>query len=76
MLRKVVVVSAVFLALSPLAASAQGQGSAADRRACTGPAKRFCRAVLSQGDMAVYSCLQQNAARIGAKCRRVIGVNY
>lgn len=73
MLRKAILLSTAVLVMSPLAAAAQG--TRADRAACTAPAKRYCKAVLSQGDMAVFSCLQQNAARIGAKCRRVIGMN-
>lgn len=58
----------------PANAFAQSQGTAQDRRACNGDAHRLCKKVLKDGDMAVYSCLQMNAARLKPACRkRVVG---
>ncbi|HVX99545.1 MAG TPA: hypothetical protein VHA55_07115 [Pseudorhodoplanes sp.] len=61
-------------ALLPAGAFAQSQGNAQDRKACTADARRFCRTVLKDGDMAVYSCLQMHAAKLRPACRqRVVG---
>lgn len=37
-------------------------------RACSPDARKFCRNVLNQGDMAVLSCFQQNRASISRAC--------
>jgi len=64
----------VLAVLAPAGAFAQSQATAQDRRACHGDAQRFCRKVIRDGDMAVYSCLQMNAAKLRPACRkRVVG---
>ena len=70
-MRKAILLAAVFLTVLPEATFAQS-GSPADRRACNGDARRFCGRVIKQGEMAVYSCLQQNATRLTRRCRRVV----
>lgn len=68
---RLIFTSLVLLALAPAAAFAQA-GTAADRKACGGDAKRFCKNAFKDGDMAVYSCLQMNAAKLKAPCRKLI----
>jgi hypothetical protein len=41
---------------------------AAGEKACSGDAREFCRNVLSQGDMAVLACFQQNRTNISREC--------
>ena len=41
-------------------------------RACSGDARRLCRAVLDQGDMTVLSCLQTNEKKLGSSCRKFL----
>lgn len=40
----------------------------AGEKACSADAREFCRNVLSQGDMAVLACFQQNRASISKGC--------
>jgi hypothetical protein len=56
------------------AASAQGltRGTPDEQRACSRDAQRFCREVISQGDLAVLACFQQNRTRISASCNAVL----
>ena len=54
------------------AASAQGMGTPQEQAACSRDAQRFCRAVISQGDMAVLSCFQQNRPKISRACDAVL----
>jgi hypothetical protein len=67
--------AALFAAtLAPAGAFAQSQGTPQDRKACSADARRYCRHVLKDGDMAVYSCLQMNAGKLRPACRqRVVG---
>ncbi len=59
--------------LSLVASSALAQsGSPQERRACNSDARRLCSRVIKDGDMAVYSCLQQNGNRLRKACRKVI----
>ena len=37
-------------------------------KACSPDAREFCKSVLSQGDMAVLACFQQNRANISRDC--------
>jgi len=53
-------------------ASAQGGGTPEEQAACSRDVHRFCRAAISQGDMGVLACLQQNRARIGKACDQVL----
>jgi len=50
------------------AASAQQQG----HDACARDVSRFCRAHINDGDQAVLACLQQNRARLGKACAKVL----
>ena len=59
------------LALST-AAFAQSMGTPQEQAACSRDAQRFCRSVISQGDMAVLACFQQNRARISRACDAVL----
>jgi hypothetical protein len=52
---------------------AAAQDRAAQERACGRDVSRYCRRVANDGDNAVYNCLLQNAGRLSAACRRVIG---
>jgi hypothetical protein len=59
------------LALST-AAFAQSMGTPQEQAACTRDAQRFCRNVISQGDMAVLACFQQNRPKISRACDAVL----
>jgi hypothetical protein len=39
-----------------------------DQKACSGDARRHCRAMLDQGDMAVLACLRQQQRKLTRKC--------
>jgi hypothetical protein len=52
---------------------AAAQDRAAQEHACGRDVSRYCRRVANDGDNAVYNCLLQNAPRLSAACRRVIG---
>ena len=54
------------------AAFAQSMGTAQEQAACSRDAQRFCRSVISQGDMAVLACFQQNRAKISRACDAVL----
>lgn len=59
-------------------ASSQGQsrrGSESEQDACSGDARRHCRKVIDQGDMAVFNCLSENKARLTRACRKVVEQN-
>jgi len=59
------------LALST-AAFAQSMGTPQEQAACSRDAQRFCRSVISQGDMAVLACFQQNRPKISRACDAVL----
>jgi len=64
------------LAVGAVAAPAGAQGSrSAQERACGHDVSRHCRRYVSEGDMAVYQCLQNNRDRLSAACRRVVEGN-
>jgi hypothetical protein len=54
------------------AAFAQSMGTPQEQAACSRDAQRFCRSVISQGDMAVLACFQQNRAKISRACDAVL----
>ena len=64
------------ITLSSLALStavfAQSMGTPQEQAACSRDAQRFCREVISQGDMAVLACFQQNRAKISRACDAVL----
>jgi hypothetical protein len=53
-------------------AVAQGGGTPEERAACSRDVHRFCRPAISQGDMGVLACLQQNRTRISKACDQVL----
>ena len=59
------------LSLSTVA-FAQSMGTPQEQAACSRDAQRFCRSVISQGDMAVLACFQQNRAKISRACDAVL----
>jgi hypothetical protein len=54
------------------AAFAQSMGTPQEQAACSRDAQRFCRSVISQGDMAVLACFQQNRPKISRACDAVL----
>jgi hypothetical protein len=52
--------------------TARYRGTPEDQKACSGDARRHCRAMLDQGDMAVLACLQQQQRKLTRKCRAVL----
>jgi hypothetical protein len=77
-MRKLMVWFGLMAALLMLPTMAQAQtaptnrGTPEDQKACSGDARRHCRAVLEQGDMAVLACLQQQQRKLTRKCRAVL----
>ena len=65
---------AITLSLLSLSTSAfaQSMGTPQEQAACSRDAQRFCRNVISQGDMAVLACFQQNRAKISRACDAVL----
>jgi hypothetical protein len=43
--------------------------------ACARDVSRLCRAVMSEGDTAVLTCLKQHRARLSRACERVLAEN-
>jgi Cysteine rich repeat len=67
----------VIAALLMLPCMAQAQmapprGTDEDQKACDSDARRHCRAVLDQGDVAVLACLQQNRTKLTRRCQAVL----
>jgi hypothetical protein len=67
----------VALMLLPTMADAQtsrpeGRGTIADERACGPDARRLCRNVINQGDMAVLACFQQRRSQLSRACAAVL----
>ena len=54
------------------AQTAPDRGTQQEQRACSGDARRHCRNVLDQGDMAVLACLQQHRTRLTRACQAVL----
>ncbi len=47
-------------------------GTPQEQAACSRDAQRFCRNVISQGDLAVLACFQQNRPKISHACDAVL----
>jgi len=47
-------------------------GTPEEKRACSADVKRHCRKVISEGDMSILACLQQNRAKISKACQKVL----
>jgi len=47
-------------------------GTPEEQRACSPDVKRYCRKVISEGDLSVLACLQQNRAAISKACQKVL----
>jgi hypothetical protein len=62
----------LMLPTMPQAQTGPNRGTPEDQKACSGDARRHCRAVLDQGDMAVLACLQQQQRKLTRKCRAVL----
>jgi hypothetical protein len=43
--------------------------------ACARDVSRFCRAKMNDGDMVVLACLQENRAKLGKPCLKVLTDN-
>jgi hypothetical protein len=75
MLRKSLILAFVLTSV-PTVGLAQGPAQddvrARGDRACKSDATRLCRQVIDQSDGVVLACLQQNARRLGAPCRRFL----
>jgi hypothetical protein len=54
------------------AAFAQEDMRARGDRLCQNDARRLCRAVLSQGDMAILQCFQTNKRRLSVGCAKFL----
>lgn len=55
--------------------TAMAAGTKQEQDACSKDAVRFCRPLLSQGDLAVLSCLQQNRPKLKRVCQAVLTNN-
>jgi hypothetical protein len=78
MLRTVLLLATLAISQSAYAQDARlpspapNPGRAEDERACGPDARKLCRQVLSQGDMAVLACFQQNRAQLSRACDAVL----
>jgi hypothetical protein len=63
------------VSMSDAAFSQSRRGSDGEQDACRGDARRHCRKVLDQGDMAVFNCLSENKSRLSRACRKVVEQN-
>jgi hypothetical protein len=52
--------------------AANAAGTQQEQAACSRDAVKFCRPFLSQGDLSVLSCLQQNRPRLSKACKAVL----
>jgi hypothetical protein len=52
--------------------AANAAGTQQEQAACSRDAVKFCRPFLSQGDLTVLSCLQQNRPRLSKACKGVL----
>ena len=72
-LRTVVVGAAVLFAPAFVTAqTSPNQGTPQEQRACNSDTRRHCREAMSQGDMAVLACLQQQRAKLSRNCQAVL----
>lgn len=50
----------------------QRPGTPEEQAACNRDVQRYCRPYISQGDLVILSCLQQNRAQISPACNQVL----
>ena len=72
MIRFCVIAAWLMLPSLVQAQMAPQQGTADEQKACQSDARRHCRAVLEQGDMAVLTCLQQHRNKLTRGCKEVL----
>jgi hypothetical protein len=73
---KTSLLATALLALTVTGVSAQpSRGTKQQQDTCAGDARRHCKKVLGEGDMAVLQCLQQNRRRLSSRCRRTLEEN-
>ena len=71
-MRKLLLAVTLSLISLSTASFAQSMGTPQEQAACSRDAQRFCRTLISQGDMAVLACFQQNRAKISRACDAVL----
>lgn len=71
MLQKSLILAFVLVSV-PAVGLAQDDVRARGDRACKSDVTRLCRKVMDQSDGVVLACLQQNARKLGATCRRFL----
>jgi competence protein ComGC len=68
-MKRNVVILALLLVTVPTLCRAQDDVRQKGDKACKLDVNKLCKAVLSQGDMGILACLQQNAAKLSRPCR-------
>jgi hypothetical protein len=58
--------------MAPQPMRPEGRGTAEEERACEPDARRLCRNVIEQGDMAVLACFQRQRAQLSRACAAVL----
>jgi len=53
-------------------AQQQHGGTPEEQKACAHDVQKFCRAVMSENDLTVLACLQQNRAKLTKSCDQVL----
>ena len=69
---RIIVIATLCFAMPGMAEAA---GTQKEQDACAKDAERYCRPLLSQGDLAVLGCLQQNRQRLKNACQAVLRNN-
>jgi hypothetical protein len=71
---QITVVTAALFSAAGLASAQTGaiRGTPEEQRACNLDVRQHCREVMSQGDMAVLACLQQNRGKLERSCKAVL----
>jgi hypothetical protein len=72
--KSIFVATVALLSLTVNAVAQQG-GTEEERQACSPDVKKFCAAVIDQGDLVILSCLQQNRQKLSKACNQVL-VNH
>jgi hypothetical protein len=67
---RIALIAAAVLSAADLAAAQSG--TAEEQRICNLDARRHCREVMSQGDMAVLACLRQHRGKLTRACDAVL----
>ena len=47
-------------------------GTPEEQKACSSDVKRYCSKVISEGDLSILACLQQNRSAISQACQKVL----